>query len=276
MQTDWTLLKMLKAFAPVMLMLLLFATRLEKPNIMLISSIVIISFGTFLAAFGEIAFSWVGVFVMLTSEFFESTKLVCMQILLTNFKFSVIEGLYYMAPAAAIWLGIISVCTEDVGAALGKMGERVVVFLFMCGKCFVFSHILYSYAYAAAHPMLFIVAGFLGFGVNLGGFLVVKTCSALTLRVLGLFRNMAIVVASAFFLGDIVTAGQYIAYMISVSGMLVYQHSRKHPELTDEVIINYFRGFIDSATPQPVETEEQKLQKEVLMRTQSSNNNGNV
>ena len=107
--------------------------------------------------------------------------------LLKNFKFSVIEGLYYMAPAAAFWLGIISVMTEDVGSALTKMG---------------------------AHPQLFILAGLLGFGVNLGGFLVVKTCSALTLRVLGLFRNMGIVVASAIFLGDIVTAGQFCAYML--------------------------------------------------------------
>lgn len=117
---------MLKAFAPVILLLLLFSTGLEKPNILLVISIVIIVSGTFLAAYGEIAFSWTGLFIMFTSEFFESTKLVCMQILLTNFKFSVIEGLYYMAPAAAIWLGIISVCTEDVADAFTKMGEQCI------------------------------------------------------------------------------------------------------------------------------------------------------
>lgn len=123
--------------------------------------------------------------------------------------------------------------------------------------------------------MLFILAGFLGFGVNLGGFLVVKTCSALTLRVLGLFRNMGIVVASAVFLGDIVTAGQYLAYVISVSGMLLYQHSRKHPELTDEVVMNRIYDFINfSKPPADSETEEGKLKSEAEMMIQKEKEQG--
>jgi len=213
-------IQMMKAFAPVILLTMLFVTRLEKPNLLLIISIVIIVSGTFASVVGEVGFSWFGLFIMFMSEFFESTKLVCMQILLRNFKFSVIEGLYFMAPAAVFWLGLFSLATEDVGDAMSKLMQS---------------------------PKLFVLAGFLGFGVNLGGFLVVKTCSALTLRVLGLFRNIGIVFASAIFLGDVVSNSQFAGYLVSVSGMLLYQHSRKHPELTDEVVIKSIRRFVGFA-----------------------------
>jgi hypothetical protein len=53
-----------------------------------------------------------------------------------------------------------------------------------------------------------------------------------------------------FVQGDVVTAGQFGAYMLSVSGMLLYQHSRKHPELTDEVIINAVKDFLSTTKPQ--------------------------
>ena len=49
---------------------------------------------------------------------------VCMQILLSNFKFSVIEGLYYMAPAATFWLFLYSLIMEDVTDAVTRIRER--------------------------------------------------------------------------------------------------------------------------------------------------------
>merc|ERR1711924_287034 len=75
-------IQILKAFAPVVLLLVLFATRLEKPSATLIASIMIISGGTAVAVRGEVELSLIGVAYMLASEFFEAVKLVMTQILL--------------------------------------------------------------------------------------------------------------------------------------------------------------------------------------------------
>jgi ABC-type transport system involved in cytochrome bd biosynthesis fused ATPase/permease subunit len=71
---------MLKAFSPVIVLFLLFGSRLEKPTFMLSSAILIISIGTFQSASGEVLFSWTGLFLMLASEFFDALKVVVQQV----------------------------------------------------------------------------------------------------------------------------------------------------------------------------------------------------
>ena len=72
--------QMLKAFSPVIVLFLLFSSRLEKPTFMLSSAILVISFATFQSASGEVLFSWTGLFLMLASELFDSIKLVLQQV----------------------------------------------------------------------------------------------------------------------------------------------------------------------------------------------------
>jgi hypothetical protein len=48
--------------------------------------------GTALAAYGEIAFQWVGVAMMITSEFSEALRMAVLQFLLGNLRFDLLEG----------------------------------------------------------------------------------------------------------------------------------------------------------------------------------------
>lgn len=77
-------IQILKAFAPVVLLLVLFTAKLEKPSFTLVTSILIISGGTAVAVRGEVELSLIGVAYMLASEFFEAIKLVMTQILLVD------------------------------------------------------------------------------------------------------------------------------------------------------------------------------------------------
>jgi len=52
---------MLKAFCPVITMLLLFATRLEKATTRLVASVAVISLGVAIASYGEMRLSVVRV-----------------------------------------------------------------------------------------------------------------------------------------------------------------------------------------------------------------------
>lgn len=89
-------IQMLKAFTPIITMVTLFLFRMETPNNQLIASVSIIAVGTLIASIGEGSFSTVGVIIMMSSEVFESLRLVMTQVLLVGLKFnpSTSLGLY--------------------------------------------------------------------------------------------------------------------------------------------------------------------------------------
>jgi hypothetical protein len=62
--------------------------------------------GTVMAAYGEIAFQWVGVIMMFSSEFSEAFRMAVLQYLMGNLRFELIEGLYIMAPASLAFLTV--------------------------------------------------------------------------------------------------------------------------------------------------------------------------
>ena len=196
-------IQMLKAFAPAMLLGMLIIMGLEQPSRQLVTAIAIIVLGTTVSAFGEIRFSWLGTGIMLFAEFCECARLAMQQVLLKNLKFSVIEGLFYMTPAALVFLVLLSAWYEFPQMAEDRAFEKM-----------------------SANPVAFGCAAVLGFGVNLGSVLVVKHCSSLTLRVLGTFRNLMIVFVSHNTLGDPVSGLQLIGYGFATAGVVLYQQAK--------------------------------------------------
>jgi hypothetical protein len=156
-----------KAFGPVILMLMVFAFGLDKPTVLLVFSIVTIAIGTSVSSYGELHFSMVGFVVIMAAQFSEGIKLVLSQILMTNLKFSIWEGMYYMGPASAFWL-LIGFAVHEMPRMLEEGGLQK----------------MYD------NPGLFFIAGMGGCAVNLATFCVVKTCSSLTLKVLATVRNI--------------------------------------------------------------------------------------
>ena len=104
-----------------------------------------------------------------------------------------------------IALGVVAYLTEDVGDALAIIVSR---------------------------PSIFVLASCGGLAVNMSTSMMVRATSALTLRITALARNVAVIGISTLVLGEPVTFQECAGYTISVAGMLVYQHSRLHPNET--------------------------------------------
>ena len=159
-------IQMLKAFTPVVTMVVLFAFGMEKFESNLILSVVLMTLGTALASYGETDFSVVGFVSMAISEVMEALKLVAMQFLLAGAahgnaaagnqhqqrgmmkqtrKFGLFEGLYYFAPATVFWLGIGIVYSEGPRllreGGLQIMRENMLIFLAASVRIVHFWHI---------------------------------------------------------------------------------------------------------------------------------------
>ena len=213
--------QILKAFAPVVLLVLLFATRLERPSAVLVLSILVISSGTAIAVQGAVHMSAYGVLVMLASEVFEAIKLITMQILLVDRKFGSVEGLFVMGPAAIVALAVTSLLLEDVGDACAKV---------------------------AANPLPFVAASLGGVVVNLATNLMVQATSALTLRITSLVRNFGVVIVSTWVVGDShITDQEYAGFFFSVLGVAMYQHARKNPGISLGQVLADLRGLVSPA-----------------------------
>ena len=71
-------IQMLKAAVPCVTMLVLVGTRSRRsPHRMTVLGVAILTFGTALAAYGEIAFQWIGIVLMFSSEFSEAFGWPC-------------------------------------------------------------------------------------------------------------------------------------------------------------------------------------------------------
>ena len=68
-------IQMLKAAVPCVTMMVLVGANLEKPHRVTVLGVAILTFGTALAAYGEIAFQWIGVVMMFASEFSEACRI---------------------------------------------------------------------------------------------------------------------------------------------------------------------------------------------------------
>lgn len=47
-------------------------------------------------------------------------------------------------------------------------------------------------------------------------------------------------------LGDVVSSSQFVGYLISILGMLLYQHARSHPDLILDQLVSRLKAFFTS------------------------------
>ena len=141
---------------------------------------------------------------MFLAELFEAAKLVLVQILLASggFKFSVIEGLYWIAPASVLTM-LLTLLPFYEFPQMIESGDTGILM---------------------AYPLTFFAAALLGFGVNFAVFFVVQTTSALVLKALSVVRNIGIVIFSVMFLGETVSAREMCGYAISLGGFALFNY----------------------------------------------------
>lgn len=208
-------IQMLKAAVPCVTMIVLVGAGLEKPHRVTVLGVAILTFGTALAAYGEIAFAWIGVLMMLASEFSEACRMAVLQYLLGNLRFELVEGLYVMAPASFGFLAV-GILIFERRALMEENG---------LGK------ILQS-------PHKYACAAFLGFLVNLLTLAVIKSTSSLTFKVMGQVKNTLVILVSVVLLGSAITGTQVVGYLISMIGFAVYQRGKQvqTKEETDDLL----------------------------------------
>jgi hypothetical protein len=196
-------IQMLKAFTPIVTMVALAVSGLERPRRALVASVALIAAGTALASYGEGKLSAVGLACMLASEAFEATRLVMTQSLLTGLKFHPIEGLAALAPACAAWLLIGSAALES--RAMRAEGAAALV---------------------ASRPFSFAAAACMGFACNGLAYSVIQLAGALTLKVIGTVKNALVVCAGVALYGDAVSGVQGCGYGLSLIGFGLYNREK--------------------------------------------------
>lgn len=201
-----SLLQMLKAMSPVLTLLMLWIAGLANPNYFIISCTLLITLGTFVSTVSSDKTNWstFGFLVAFLTEVLESVKLALVQYLLGNengLKFGVMEGLTYFAPTALGWMTVlISIMELPTFVSSGAIG------------------IVYK------NWMLFQSCFLLGFLVNVAGFLVIKTSSVVTLKIIVQIRNVALILINVAFCKEVVTQNQWVGYMITVAGFGCYNY----------------------------------------------------
>lgn len=194
-------IQMLKAFTPVVTLIMLVVLAIEIPTTRVSLSVLGICVGTAIASLGAGELNFLGVAVMLTAEVAEAVRLVLTQKLLQNLKFGVIEGQYYMAPVSALWLFTASAFLELPRAFRSN-----------------------AWTVVQDQYQLFILSALLGFFVNICTFLVIKATNSVTLKVLGTARNAGLVVFSTLLLGESVTRMELAGYSVSLAAFAFYNY----------------------------------------------------
>jgi hypothetical protein len=197
--------QMLKAFTPVMTMGGMAMFGLQNPSTQGVVCVVVICAGTALAGYGELNFHLVGFACMLLAQVFEALKLIFTQIVLQNLKFDLLETLYYITPASAVFVLIFALPLE-----FAKMSAS-------------------DLAIISEHAFAFVLSCLFAVLTNIINTFVIQFTNALVLKLVATARNAMLVLATAF-MGEPVTLLQGLGYSISLAGFFAYtflEHRKK-------------------------------------------------
>eukprot|EP00201_Polytomella_parva_P011051 CAMPEP_0175056570 /NCGR_PEP_ID=MMETSP0052_2-20121109/10752_1 /TAXON_ID=51329 ORGANISM="Polytomella parva, Strain SAG 63-3" /NCGR_SAMPLE_ID=MMETSP0052_2 /ASSEMBLY_ACC=CAM_ASM_000194 /LENGTH=216 /DNA_ID=CAMNT_0016321627 /DNA_START=541 /DNA_END=1191 /DNA_ORIENTATION=- len=203
--------QMLKALSPVMTIAILAISRLEKFTRSLVISVFSITLGIIIASYGELNRSFIGVAAVLTSVVSESIRLVLIQYILVESKLHPMEGLKLVSTACAFWLALQSGVIE-MHSIIMEGHWRLLV----------------------NRPLVTLACCCTGFGVNLTAILVIAYCSSLTLKVIGAFKDIILVLYGVLIFHEHISRVQLIGYGIAIVGFLFYNHLKATTPSTKE------------------------------------------
>jgi len=194
-------IEILKGFTPVVTMMVQTLSGEPFPRPAIAAAVLCISLGTAISSFGELNLNWTGLCLMLLSVYCEAMRLMLTQRMLQKLDFHVLEGLYFMAPASAIWMLVLAAFVE-----LPRLQTHRVL---------------------AALPQtwhLFVAASVLGFLVNVTSFLVIQRTNVVMLKLLAISRNSMVVFCGIMLFQESVSAVQAVGYSISLFFFVLYNY----------------------------------------------------
>eukprot|EP01134_Creolimax_fragrantissima_P003622 CFRG3622T1 len=204
-------IQMLKAASPINVMLVMYLFGILKPTYRLIISVLVICSGCLLAANGEVSFSVLGVSIFFVSDILDSIRSVWTETLLG--RMALMDSLYYLCPASAIWLVIFAAFDEIPRFAASNDMDKIL-----------------------ASPFLYFIYSCMGFVVQISVLAVISETSTLTLKIVGQVKNIATIVGGVLFIGNSVSNLQILAYLIESVGFWLYQRTMII-ERTREVVL---------------------------------------
>ena len=206
-------IQMVKAFAPVVTFLVLVAFRLDKFDMNVVLSILVIVAGCFTASFGQVEArsAQLGLLCMLICEVAEAFRSAGMQYLLASKSFSLFDGMYYFSPATLLFLVIL-------------------VYMFEWNELRDPDHIAAIYE----NPLAFLSASCLGFFVNLASLAVIQNTGSLTLKIVSQLKNVVVIVAAVVLYDDVVSTLELAGYIVAICGFAMYQQAKKEAAEFDE------------------------------------------
>ncbi|GJN90762.1 hypothetical protein Rhopal_003776-T1 [Rhodotorula paludigena] len=200
----------LKAFAPVAILLAAFAFGIKTFSLRLLGIVAVISFGVGLASWGETDFSLVGFTIQMVAIAVEATRVTLIQILLSPTStapdgapaapaiatgMSPLKTLYFFAPACLAINAVFLVALEGWPAlrAIPSIGLGTILS-------------------NAALTLLLNLSSTMLIGI-----------SAMVLSLAKIVKDVLLVVAPVLLLGESLTLLQFFGYTIATAGMLVYK-----------------------------------------------------
>ncbi|KAG0695933.1 triose-phosphate transporter family-domain-containing protein [Suillus ampliporus] len=198
-------IQMLKAFTPVAILLITWATRISEPSRKLLLIVVMISSGVAIASKGERWFSWVGFFIQAGGVGFEATRLVLIQTLLHGLKMDPLVSLHLYAPVCALINLCILPFTEGVEPLRIVWGSIVGSYV---------PHIT---------PFLLLTNALLAFLLNIAAVFLVGVGSGLVLTLAGVLKDVLLVAGSVVIWGGDIGVMQASGYSIALCGLVMFK-----------------------------------------------------
>lgn len=189
-------IQMLKAFVPVAVLLILWATRIAEPNKRLAIIVFMISAGVALASHGELRFNLVGFLTQAAAVVFEASRLVMIQILLHGMKMDPLVSLHYYAPVCALINLLVLPFTEGLAP---------------------------FYEIMRIGPLILLSNALIAFLLNVAAVFLVGAGSGLVLTLAGVFKDILLITGSVLVFGTSITPLQVVGYTIALAGLVLYK-----------------------------------------------------
>ncbi|TLS26938.1 hypothetical protein PpBr36_04510 [Pyricularia pennisetigena] len=193
-------IQMLKAAAPVAVLLCSWAWRLKEPSAKTFANVSVIVFGVMIASLGEISFSWLGVIYQLGGIVFEALRLTMIEVMLAGDseqkKMDPLVSLYYYAPVCAV--------------------TNIFVALVVEAKTFQIEDLI------NVGIVMLVLNALVAFMLNVASVMLIGKTSSLVLTLSGILKNILLIVVAVLFYAEKVTFIQFVGYSIALAALTYY------------------------------------------------------
>ncbi|GAB1314296.1 Sugar phosphate transporter domain-containing protein [Madurella fahalii] len=217
-------IQMLKAAAPVAVLLTAWAWGVEQPSLKRFLNILLIVCGVALASFGAIDFSWAGFLFQLGGIVFEAMRLIMIQVLLSGDtqKMDPLVSLYYYAPVCAVMNVIIA-----IGSEASKFDPADL---------------------ATAGYSLLLLNAMVAFMLNVSSVFLIGKTSGLVMTLTGILKNILLVIISVMIWHTAISWLQFLGYSIALAGLVYYSLGWDQIVTISSAVWVYTRGVYESVS----------------------------